>query len=268
MNAILENSGGPGSSITLDPEIVSLRNKYLKALDGKPFDEMNLLIQKQLETEEDDIKRLSLLAARVYILRLRTLELRNEPTENAMPWSENKASKDAKNKKEGEATGEGAQNKGDDWRRLRMIEAGEVNGVRFPPGIIIDVNKDDGEKLVASNKAEFVETPDAKVDEQAKQADSGEKSQDDAESDAAEPTESEASDEKPQDEAKSDAAEPAESEASNEKPQDDAKSNAAEPDESEASDENPQDDAKGNDFEELSNSAKDESKKNEEAKDK
>ena len=99
MNAILENSGGPGSSITLDPEIVSLRNKYLKALDGKPFDEMNLLIQKQLETEEDDIKRLSLLAARVYILRLRTLELRNEPTENAMPWSENKASKDAKNKK-------------------------------------------------------------------------------------------------------------------------------------------------------------------------
>jgi len=208
---------------------------------------MNLLIQKQLETEEDDIKRLSLLAARVYILRLRTLELRNEPTANAMPWSENKASKDSKNKEEVDATGEGAQNKGDDWRRLRMIEAGEVNGVRFPPGIIIDVNKDDGEKLVASNKAEFVETPDAKVDEQAKQADSGEKSQDDAESDAAEPAESEASDEKPQDEAKSDAAEPAESEASDEKPQDDAN---------------------GNDFEELSNSAKDESKKNEEAKDK
>ena len=202
MNAILENSGGPGSSITLDPEIVSLRNKYLKALDGKPFDEMNLLIQKQLETEEDDLKRLSLLAARVYILRLRTLELRNEPTENAMQWSENKASKDAKNKKEGEATGEGAQNKGDDWRRLRMIEAGEVNGVRFPPGIIIDVNKDDGEKLVASNKAEFVETPDAKEDEQAKQADSGDKPQDDAKSDADEPAESEASDEKPQDDAK------------------------------------------------------------------
>ena len=92
MNTILENSGGPGSSITLDPEIVSLRNKYLKALDGKPFDEMNLLIQKQLETEEEDLKRLSLLAARVYILRLRTLELRNESTEHAMPWSDNQAS--------------------------------------------------------------------------------------------------------------------------------------------------------------------------------
>lgn len=42
-----------------------------------------------------------------------------------------------------------------------MIEAGEVNGVRFPPGIIIDVNASDGEKLVESKKAEYVETPKA-----------------------------------------------------------------------------------------------------------
>ena len=49
MNTVIANSGGPGSSITLDPEIVSMRDRYLKALEGKPFDEMNLLIQKQLE---------------------------------------------------------------------------------------------------------------------------------------------------------------------------------------------------------------------------
>ena len=71
MSTVVANSGGPGSSITLDPEIVSMRDRYLKALEGKPFDEMNLLIQKQLGTEGEDIKRLSLLAARVYILRLR-----------------------------------------------------------------------------------------------------------------------------------------------------------------------------------------------------
>ena len=159
MNTVLVNSGGPGSSITLDPEIVSMRDRYLKALEGKPFDEMNLLIQKQLETEGEDIKRLSLLAARVYILRLRTLELRNEPTEHAMPWSnpqeksdnEDKISKDTEEKK--------SENNENEWRRLRMIEAGEVNGVRFPPGIIIDVNASDGEKLVESKKAEYVETP-------------------------------------------------------------------------------------------------------------
>ena len=157
MSTALENSGGPGSSITLDPEIISMRNKYLKALEGKSFDEMNSLIQKQLETEDGDIKRLSLLAARVYILRLRTLELRDEPTENAMPWSKTEDNNEADTKKDREKVEEGPESVSDEWRRLRMIEAGEVNGVRFPPGIIIDVNSIDGQKLVESKKAEFVD---------------------------------------------------------------------------------------------------------------
>ena len=158
MSTVLENSGGPGSSITLDPEIISMRNKYLKALEGKSFDDMNLLIQKQLETEDEDIKRLSLLAARVYILRLRTLELRNEPTENALPWSKVEDNSEVDTKKDTEKVGQETVKENDEWRRLRMIEAGEVNGVRFPPGIIIDVNSVDGQKLVESKKAEFVDT--------------------------------------------------------------------------------------------------------------
>ena len=158
MSTVLENSGGPGSSITLDPEIISMRNKYLKALEGKSFDDMNSLIQKQLETEDEDIKRLSLLAARIYILRLRTLELRNEPTEDAMPWSKVEDNSEVNAKKDTEKVGEETASENDEWRRLRMIEAGEVNGVRFPPGIIIDVNSVDGQKLVESKKAEFVDT--------------------------------------------------------------------------------------------------------------
>ena len=156
MSTVVANSGGPGSSITLDPEIVSMRDRYLKALEGKPFDEMNLLIQKQLETEGEDIKRLSLLAARVYILRLRTLELRDEPTEHAMPWSKAPEENNSKDKNTEGAQAQNSENKDNEWRRLRMIEAGEVNGVRFPPGIIIDVNAEDGEKLVESKKAEYV----------------------------------------------------------------------------------------------------------------
>jgi hypothetical protein len=174
MSTVVANSGGPGSSITLDPEIVSMRDRYLKALEGKPFDEMNLLIQKQLETEEGDIKRLSLLAARVYILRLRTLELRDEPTEHAMPWSKVPEENKKKDKNSEGAEEKNSENKDNEWRRLRMIEAGEVNGVRFPPGIIIDVNAEDGEKLVESKKAEYVnvdksdenpETEENKVDD-------------------------------------------------------------------------------------------------------
>ena len=174
MSTVVANSGGPGSSITLDPEIVSMRDRYLKALEGKPFDEMNLLIQKQLETEGEDIKRLSLLAARVYILRLLTLELRDEPNEHAMPLSKAPEENKIKDKNTEGREEKNSENKDNEWRRLRMIEAGEVNGVRFPPGIIIDVNAADGEKLVESKKAEYVnvdksdensETEENKVDD-------------------------------------------------------------------------------------------------------
>ncbi len=182
MSTVVANSGGPGSSITLDPEIVSMRDRYLKALEGKPFDEMNLLIQKQLETEGEDIKRLSLLAARVYILRLRTLELRDEPTEHAMPWSKAQEENNDKDKNTEGAQVQNSDNKDNEWRRLRMIEAGEVNGVRFPPGIIIDVNATDGEKLVESKKAEYVdvEKSDENSETEENKADEGDKVTSDA----------------------------------------------------------------------------------------
>ena len=191
MNTVLENSGGPGSSITLDPEIISIRDRYLKALEGKPFDEMNLLIQKQLESESEDLKRISLLAARVYILRLRTLELRNEPTENAMPWSKpDDVSKDEE-KNDDQKNTEEAEKKENEWRRLRMIEAGEVNGVRFPPGIIIDVNSVDGEKLVESKKAEYVDTSKSEdeSDESSNSASEGKNDVSDVSNDAEDKTE-------------------------------------------------------------------------------
>ena len=182
MSTVVANSGGPGSSITLDPEIVSMRDRYLKALEGKPFDEMNLLIQKQLETEGEDIKRLSLLAARVYILRLRTLELRDEPTEHAMPWSKAPEENNKKDKNTEGAQAQNSENKDNEWRRLRMIEAGEVNGVRFPPGIIIDVNATDGEKLVESKKAEYVDVDksDENSETEENKADEGDKVTSDA----------------------------------------------------------------------------------------
>jgi len=182
MSTVVANSGGPGSSITLDPEIVSMRDRYLKALEGKPFEEMNLLIQKQLETEGEDIKRLSLLAARVYILRLRTLELRDEPTEHAMPWSKAPEENNNKDKNTEGAQAQNSENKDNEWRRLRMIEAGEVNGVRFPPGIIIDVNATDGEKLVESKKAEYVDVDksDENSETEENKADEGDKVTSDA----------------------------------------------------------------------------------------
>ena len=43
-----------------------------------------------------------------------------------------------------------------EWVRLKITESSEINGVRFPEGIKIDVTKEDSERLIVSGKAELV----------------------------------------------------------------------------------------------------------------
>ena len=42
------------------------------------------------------------------------------------------------------------------WMTLRIREASEVNGVRFPEGVKIDVHAEDAKKLLESKKAELI----------------------------------------------------------------------------------------------------------------
>ena len=42
------------------------------------------------------------------------------------------------------------------WIRVIMKESTEVNGVRFPEGIQIDVTEDDSKKLIGSGKAAII----------------------------------------------------------------------------------------------------------------
>ena len=44
-----------------------------------------------------------------------------------------------------------------EWTRLRILEDCEVNGVRFPRTVIVDVKSADAELLVANGKAELVD---------------------------------------------------------------------------------------------------------------
>ena len=53
-----------------------------------------------------------------------------------------------------------------EWTRLRILDDCEVNGVRFPKTVIIDV-KSDAEKLIASGSAELVEEDPASTVEHA-----------------------------------------------------------------------------------------------------
>ena len=71
----IPNSGGPGSSIELSPVTIAVRDKVIEKFTGQPLDEMNNSLKALLAKEEDEQKRLGILAARVYILRQRILNL-------------------------------------------------------------------------------------------------------------------------------------------------------------------------------------------------
>ena len=71
----IPNSGGPGSSVELSPVTIAVRDKVIEKFTGQPLDEMNNSLKALLSKEEDEQKRLGILAARVYILRQRILSI-------------------------------------------------------------------------------------------------------------------------------------------------------------------------------------------------
>ena len=150
----IPNSGGPGSSIELSPVTIAVRDKVIEKFAGQPLDEMNSSVKALLSKEEDEQKRLGILAARVYILRQRILSISEADPDrvvtSASPTVEDLASNEDTDPSEIETSAS-------DWTRLRILEDCEVNGVRFPKTVIIDVKSADAERLIENGKAEMIE---------------------------------------------------------------------------------------------------------------
>ena len=150
----IPNSGGPGSPIVLSPVTIAVRDKVIEKFAGQPLDEMNSSVKALLSTEEDEQKRLGILAARVYILRQRILSIVEQDPErvltSASPKPKDLAGEEATDASDSETTTS-------EWTRLRILEDCEVNGVRFPKTVIIDVTSADAERLVENGKAELIE---------------------------------------------------------------------------------------------------------------
>ena len=62
----IPKSGGPGSSVELSPVTIAVRDKVIEKFADQPLDEMNNSVKNLLTHEEDEQKRLGILAARVY----------------------------------------------------------------------------------------------------------------------------------------------------------------------------------------------------------
>jgi hypothetical protein len=158
------------STTRLAPETIRIRDALIEKFSDKPIEELNSFIARALDTETDEFKRLGLLAARVYILRQRVLSLKafiRDDTMETLPeidltlTSQDLSDTDVDVENDLLDEEAGIEN----WYSLRMIEPGEVNGVRFFKGTIINARPEDADRLIASGKAIVVDEDGNPIDD-------------------------------------------------------------------------------------------------------
>jgi len=160
-----DNRAGSGSSNLLSPEVIAIRAKLIEACDGKTFSETIDFLKQLLDKEQDEQKRLGILAARVYVLRQRITEIQEK--EDASLVSKFMApEQDLPDNPSEDNLFEDDEENDTDWVRLRITENSIVKGVRFPKGVIVDVHHEEAEILIEAGKAETVEVTEPEIDEE------------------------------------------------------------------------------------------------------
>ena len=146
---------------TLSPEVRRIRNSIIKKFAHEPLDIMAKFVKDVVENEEDTVKRLGAMAARVEILRMRISQISESGsniTVDDFTETETEEHKFEEDSSEIVITSPNLS----DWVRLRIIENSEINGVRFPKGVVIDVSQEDGDRLLDSGKATYVDEDEIK----------------------------------------------------------------------------------------------------------
>ena len=134
-------------------KIIELRDKTLVKFDYLTLDELSIKIKELSVIETDELNKIALLAARISVLNKRVQAILNDAIVN-----DNNSNKSANNNNliiKDILNSEKSDNKDNpiEWVRVQIKETTEVNGVRFPEGIQIDVTVEDSIKIVESGKA-------------------------------------------------------------------------------------------------------------------
>jgi len=148
--------------MNLSPEIIKMREALLERIGDKSLKEVAQIVNEILLNETDSTNRLAALAARVKVLR--NYINKNYDIKNKSKKSEFNNIKET-NQPIKEATDNIDKNKDEKWVRVEMLKSGVVNGVRFPEGVVIDVNKNDADKLEESKLAKIIEATETKEKE-------------------------------------------------------------------------------------------------------
>jgi hypothetical protein len=155
--ASLSDGAGPGSSISLAPETIRVRNALIEKFSGEPLEDMQNFVVNALAHETDELRRLGILAARIYLLRNRVAKLKEFNRDGELPsipkLDTTTLSLSLPSEEPVITDDAPIEDQAERWSRIKMTEPGEVNGVRFLAGTIIDAKKADADKLIDSGKA-------------------------------------------------------------------------------------------------------------------
>ena len=164
-SASLTYGAGPGSTITLTAETIRVRDAIIEKFSDKSLAELNSFIATALAAEKDDNKRLGILAARVYILRMRMQNISSfnrDPSQKAIseltPADMLKVPQAEGVNAEEDGEGEIPEDMYEEWNELTVVESGEINGVRIPKGVTITVGIEDARRLIETKKAVFAKS--------------------------------------------------------------------------------------------------------------
>ena len=144
----------------LSEKIIDKKEELLDEFEDLSLDEIAKKI-KLIENRDDNvIFKIAYLAARISVLNQRIQILINENSANDNLIRENNDSgniieKIIKSSKK-------PQEIPVEWVRVQIKETTEVNGVRFPSGIQIDVTDEDAKQMIEGNKAILLEETEKK----------------------------------------------------------------------------------------------------------
>ena len=148
----------------LSEKIIDKKEELLDEFENLSLDEIANKL-KQIEKRDDNIIfKIAYLAARISVLNQRIQALINENSANdnlireSDDVSSNIVEKIIKTSKK-------PKDIPVEWVRVQIKETTEVNGVRFPSGIQIDVTDDDAKQLIDSNKAILLDDTEKKENE-------------------------------------------------------------------------------------------------------
>ncbi|MBL6851153.1 MAG: hypothetical protein O2784_05955 [Proteobacteria bacterium] len=137
-------------------KILDKKEELLDEFESLTLEQLALKIKQVSNRENTLIFKIACLAARVSVLnqRIQALVNDNSANDNYVKEAENDTGNIVEKiiKRSRKPT-----NVPVEWVRVQIKETTEVNGVRFPSGIQIDVTDEDAKKMIEGNKAILLE---------------------------------------------------------------------------------------------------------------